>query len=296
VLLVVGAAHGGTTIAAMLLAQHPEVFCAGELTDFPNGEQFAADNVCSCGVPARSCGFWRSVRDASGAEVGDRPPEIREVYTQIARLSGCRAIVDVSHGTSRARSLGSMDGLDLRVIKVVRPVEAVVDSQIRRSKERRHSRQHLFSRLMVACRAAFAWGMIENTVKPEMLDCPVIEVSYDRLCADPAGELIRIGDEIGIDYECVASQLASRPRELVRPCHMVRGNRKLRGKESVVLKRDDRYRTGTKPPERVAAKVIGGAPAVLYRVLNACGRVSQQFGKRTLRRQTADAPSHATRT
>ena len=62
VLLIAGAAHGGTTIAGLLLGQHPQVFLTGKLRDFPHGTLFEGGNHCSCGETAADCPFWRQVR------------------------------------------------------------------------------------------------------------------------------------------------------------------------------------------------------------------------------------------
>lgn len=254
ILLVVGAAHGGTTITAMVLAQHPDVFGSGELSRFPDGDQFVPDNRCGCGEAAAACGFWAGIREATGARIGEGAVDIGAVYQAIINATGAAAIVDVCHGQRRARELARRDDIDLFVVKVVRPVDAVAHSQVRVAVDRKRVSDTLPSRLRVAARAALDWKRIGMTVTEAELGCPVIELDYEALCNDPATELRRVGEHVGVDYSATSARFAAGDRRIEKPRHMIRGNRKLRSLEHITLRPSEGGRA-LRAPERLARAV-----------------------------------------
>ena len=133
VVLIAGAAHGGTTILSMMLGQHPDIFATGKLREFPHGVVFGSANICSCGTPAADCPFWLEIR-RQYQPVEERPDDekLPRLYELISSLSGRPFIGDVTHNVGYAKLLQSIDGIDLYLVHVVRDGRAVVYSRIRK--------------------------------------------------------------------------------------------------------------------------------------------------------------------
>jgi hypothetical protein len=164
VLFLGGSGRSGSTLIERLTGELPGVCAIGEAVHL--WERGVRDNEpCGCGLPLLECPFWRKVGDdafggwasfdtermlALKAAV-DRNrfiPELaaprlrgslardvtayvdayRRLYTSVARISGASVIVDSSKHASLAHALRWCDGLDLRVLQVVRDPRAVAYS------------------------------------------------------------------------------------------------------------------------------------------------------------------------
>ena len=98
VVLVAGAAHGGTTITSIILGQHPEIFVTGKLRGFPRGDFFDPDNICSCGAAGGACPFWNRVRARYGDFEGmSERDQLSGLYAVISELSESQFVGDVTH-------------------------------------------------------------------------------------------------------------------------------------------------------------------------------------------------------
>ena len=242
IFLVVGAAHGGTSIAVMLLGQHPNVFATGELTRFPEGQQFLDDNICGCGEPAKQCEFWGLICRDCGAKVGSGPAPILDVYRSIFRRSQASAIVDCAHGAARAFELAELirkePDLRLVVVSIVRPADSVASSQLRVALERNRINDNAWSRLKMVAKAVVSRQKILRKIQAEKLNCEVVTVNYATLCDRPLDVLRPIWEIAEIESTSSAQWLGEGARPVHKPKHMIRGNRKLRRREKIALRRD----------------------------------------------------------
>lgn len=242
IFLVVGAAHGGTSISVMLLGQHPNVFATGELTRFPDGQQFLDDNNCGCGEPAQLCEFWGLIRRDCGAEVGSGAAPILDVYRSIFRRSQASAIVDCAHGAARAFELAELmrkePDLRLVVVSIVRPADSVASSQLRVALERNRINDNAWSRLKTVAKAVVSRQKILRQIQAEELNCEVVTVNYATLCDRPLDVLRPIWEIAEIESKSSAQWLGEAVRPVYKPKHMIRGNRKLRSHEKIELQRD----------------------------------------------------------
>ena len=242
IFLVVGAAHGGTSIAVMLLGQHPDVFATGELTGFPDGQHFLDDNICGCGEPAKQCEFWSLVCNDCSAKAGSGSTPILDVYRSIFRRSQAAAIVDCAHDGARAFELSELTkkepDLKLVIVSVVRPVESVASSQLRVALERNRIKDKAWPRLKRVSKAAVRRQKILREVQPENLNCKVVIVNYATLCDRPLDVLRPIWEEAEVESMSAAQWLGGGSRSVHKPTHMIRGNRKLRSREKIELRRD----------------------------------------------------------
>ncbi|UCC56914.1 MAG: sulfotransferase [Gammaproteobacteria bacterium] len=248
VALTAGAAHGGTTIANMILGQHPEIFATGKLRDFPDGDVFSEDKVCapgdrscwecSCGELAMHCPFWLEVRERY-ARLADWPIDKRlpELFRMITELSGRPFVGDVTHNVGYARQLMEISGIDLYLIHVVRDGRGVVNSRLRKDYNMgllqktgwRHTRRVIkLSRRWL--RQHHALAALEKQLGPK-----AVRISHEDLCINPRATLQPVGECLGLDFDSIGAALgAGEPFGPVP--HLIRGNANLRLGKEVVLK------------------------------------------------------------
>jgi hypothetical protein len=243
VVLIAGAAHGGTTISNMMLGQHPDIFSTGKLRDFPHGVVFGADNVCSCGAPAADCPFWLEIRRRY-KPIEEQPDSAKlpRLYELISALSDRPFIGDVTHNVGYAQLLQSIDGIDLYLVHVVRDGRAVVYSRIR--KDLRIgvlgiSRRQRIRRVAAVSRH-WLWQIRQYSRLEEQLGVKAVRVGYEAICSNPRAALRPVGECLGLDFDAIGERLGSgQPFERVP--HMIRGNSRLRSENNVVLRRDASY-------------------------------------------------------
>jgi hypothetical protein len=243
VILIAGAAHGGTTIANMILGQHPEIFATGKLRGFPEGGMFSERNVCSCGDKAATCRFWSDIRTQFQAYSGMPDQEkFPALYRLISELSGRQYIGDVTHSVAYAEMLHGLKGIDLYLVHLVRDGRGVVYSRIRKDIQAGSLGDSAWQRLRWVAKVSKRWssqvghlGRLEKA-----LGAKAVRVSYEALCKDPQASLSRIGSSLGLNFGMIGQRLADGQPMLPMP-HMLRGNAKLRARNDVVLRRDVAY-------------------------------------------------------
>ena len=165
VLLVTGFGRSGTTLVNTILGSTPGVFAAGEVR-FLWERGLLEGRACGCGEPVRTCPVWGPVVEkafgspmsidpaalvAEDARVmrtrhlplmlasrwtGDRllsrlhalPDALTAVYRGIQDVTGAELIVDTSKPPSFGYVLQHLDGIDLRIVHVVRDPRGVAYS------------------------------------------------------------------------------------------------------------------------------------------------------------------------
>lgn len=266
VCLIVGNAHGGSTITNIILGQHPDVFSAGSLRGFPDNGQLVAGNVCACGDPAVRCGFWSQVKAKSDQvqQVIDRE---HELYRLILEHSSRKIVVDVDHGLTRLRELLGNSRIDLRVVYVHRSLAGLIHSQVRKSRERGELRKPIVDFVKLCIRVGRRWAFKKFVVPNfcESQSLPFYLVNYEKLCEAPDVQLRGIGEVLGVDYSEVGARI-SRNRVLLMPEHLIRGNRKLRQNTEVQLRLDDSWRSSRQYVARSLALVGAGIGSVSARL------------------------------
>jgi len=264
VVLIAGAAHGGTTILNMMLGQHPDIFATGKLREFPHGVVFGADNICSCGTPAADCPFWLEIRRQYRL-VEERPDgeKLPRLYELISSLSGRPFIGDVTHNVRYAQLLQSIDGIDLYLVHVVRDGRAVVYSRVRKDLHigvLGTSRWQRIRRIAVVSRR-WVWQIRQYSRMEEQLGAKAVRVSYEAICNNPRAALRPVGECLGLDFDAIGARLGSgQPFE--RVSHMIRGNRKLRSENNVVLRRDTTYLNEMPRLDRAIFQLASRVPVI----------------------------------
>jgi len=242
VFLIIGNAHGGSTITNIVVGQHDKVFSAGTMKGFPDNGQLVPDNTCSCGDEALACPFWSRVRESTeGAQSLLSRDHV--LFSSILKDSRAEYVVDIDHGFVRLMELAGNPDLNVRVLYVNRSLWGVIHSQVKKSVERGEFKTPVFDFVKLCLKIGRSWAF-KPRVFPKFCDSHGIShitVDYEQLCADPEAELNRVGNLSGLDYSEVGARIA-RERLLTMPEHLIRGNQKLRRENVIMLRFDDSYR------------------------------------------------------
>jgi len=244
VVLIAGSGHGGTTIANMILGQHPDIFATGKLRDFPHGGLFISENVCSCGAAADACPFWRDVRSRYQPFQDQAEQEkLPQLFNIVTELSGRSFTGDVSHNVGYAKQLLNTPGIDLYLVHIVRDGRGVVWSRVRKDMRIGRLNKGFWQRLkrVMTVSRRWKWHIREFAKLERQLGDKSVRVSYETLCQDPLSALRPVGQMLGLDFDNIGSQLGSGQPFIPLP-HLIRGNAVLRTKKDVVLKYDAAFR------------------------------------------------------
>ncbi len=167
VLLVTGFGRSGTTLVNTILGSTPGVFAGGEIR-FLWERGLIEGRRCGCGEPLPACPVWGPALEKVAAQhsldarslveedsrvmrtrqlpwmlasgiTGDRlmrrvdalPEALTAVYRSLQEVTGARLVVDTSKPPSFGYVLGHLDGIDLRILHVVRDPRAVAYSWTR---------------------------------------------------------------------------------------------------------------------------------------------------------------------
>lgn len=289
VIYILGYGRSGSTFLDILLHNHPEVVSVGALSNYFDWVDKDAD--CACGVPVSRCELWSNVCRSLYAEhpdlagfrkeqlavearsnllklLGGRLPAhlvahygavMSDLFTNVARVSGRRVIVDSSKSArevaGRAFALATYTRLGVKLIHLVRDVRGVVWSAIKGpgSPERSQPR----ATWLRALNAAVGWRLANlvslHTVR-RLGDRAALTIRYKDLVADPAGEIERLGEFLGLDVTEVVQKVVSRVPLAIG--HNLGGSR-LRFSSSVTVKPDFDWHHRLPPAYRLGAWLIG---------------------------------------
>ena len=207
VLYITSRGHSGSTLLSLLLSGHSRVVSAGELKMLvqPDPQR----RLCSCHrlVPD-ACPFWRQVQERVIAAVGlplaqlaltdqgDAATFARHngaLYAAIAAESGCEVIVDSSKSLPRLLRLleacqtGAGSGFELLPIHLHRGPFGSMNSARKRGEELR--------------RAAFNYSRMFFLTREGLRRQRALRVYYERLAAEPRGEMARVMAWLGLPLE-----------------------------------------------------------------------------------------------
>jgi hypothetical protein len=262
VVLIVGSAHGGTTILNMVLGQHPQIFSTGKLRNFPHGDLFSDTNVCSCGVLAKTCPFWTEIREQF-RPLQDAPErqKIPRLFEMISRASGLPFVCDVSHNVEYARQLADTDGIDLYLVHVLRDGRGIVHSRIRKDFRIGRLKSSFLSRIgrVFTVSRHWLWHHREFARLEKGMGGKAVCIQYEELCRDPLAALQPVGECLGLNFAEIGRSLGE-GQPLKRVAHLIRGNEALRSGSNIVLRHDTAYQTAMSWTDRTIFRLAALLP------------------------------------
>ena len=285
-----GMGRSGSTLAERLIGELPGVCVAGEVVHL--WQRGVTDNEqCGCGAEFCRCEFWTAVADAafggwSKVDVRriadlrasvDRtrliprlarrsmPEALRRdlteytdyysrLYRAIARVSGCRTVVDSSKHASLAFCLSCRGDIDLRVIHVVRDSRAVAYSWTTLVPRPESGGSSYMTRYSPA-RAAAEWNTQNASL--HLLahgQTPVLRVRYEDLVGGvkPTMRLISGFAGLPVDERGLAF-VGGADREQwaeLRRAHTAAGNPMRFTTGKITIRPDDRWQTAMPGSQR----------------------------------------------
>lgn len=294
--------RSGSTILSTILGGHPSVFSAGELNNIIEAMDVRRE-YCSCGVRSEHCAFWIRVRQewegASAKSIAgeyanlvkrfEQPRRLdwirissrrwindyqrgawnryisltASLFEAIQRVSGADIIVDSSKSQSRAISLSKVQGLDFRVIHLVRDVRGVVFSLNRaweRDPEGGIAEPLVAARPSVVARRWAQTNFASNQVRRKLSEYGML-ARYEDLVGSPDGTLRRIGAFTGLDFSKIATTIQL--GKTFHPGHQIAGNR-LRMQRDITVIPDARWRRELPRREKLLIWILAGGVPALY--------------------------------
>ena len=221
ILYILGAGRSGSTLLERLLGSARGVVAVGELHCL--WRMPLEELTCSCGAPARACGFWRDVRRGAGltdAALGElralehasvrhrrilgalgrldqfhRQAGVRQfldtqqrLFDAVADITGAGVIIDNSKAAPRGWALSAMD--NVRIVHIRRrPGEVVAAWRRVKPDPSLGGPMHRPS----AAAAAATWLLTELSAARLGKRRGMVRLDYDDLVASPEAALARIG-------------------------------------------------------------------------------------------------------
>jgi hypothetical protein len=279
VLYIGGVGRSGSTLLDLLLGQIPGFFAVGELKYIWN-RGLQENQLCGCGQPFRDCPFWQEVgRKAFGGwdtvdldamlELEDsvdshqRLPVLvspglsprykgrlaaygdvlHRLYAAVAEVSGSEVVVDSTKRPGYGFVLRRAEGIDLRVVHLVRDSRGVAFSW-----NKRVQRPEVHDRVEYMPSYSSFWAGARWTVTNALFhllracgaDGPTVR--YEQLVREPRGSLERIATE-ALGHESAPVRVPGDADWIAGHNHAVAGNPlRLKGGE-LKIRADEEWRT-----------------------------------------------------
>ena len=213
--------------------------------------------------PSCELRLWTAVVRRIGAGAGrSAGARLGELYRAIHAESGAKLIVDVAHDLHALDEAVDAEGADLRLLHLRRQGLAVLNSRMRRSGWQRNGGGPL-PRFRRAFRHVARWRAYERAadkLRRDMGEERAIAIRYEMLCSEPMAALAAIGRLTGMDFTAIGNSLPGKP---LKPMpHMIRGNPRLKAKETVDLAADEGFRRELTLSDRfayIAASAVASA-------------------------------------
>jgi len=311
-LYITGAWRSGSTLLDLMLGQHPGVFAAGELREIWQ-RGLMENGPCGCSQPFRDCPFWCRVGEAAfggwegldlealvamrrkfdrpsraggkasgqGPDLGRYVSTLHSLLEGIRTVSGAEVIADSSKSPAYAGVLMRIDGLDLRVVHLLRDSRAVTFSWQRGARERRGDVEARYQALELrpeetAESSPPSRGSVERRPRRRKFGAtgvsvrwlaanlaagrlasgrvPSVVVKYEELVSRPRASLESILDLAGLSVESQDLAFVEGDRVVIRPNHTVFGSNRLRFFSGTLpLRLDDEWRRSMRRRDRLAA-------------------------------------------
>ncbi|HZE40569.1 MAG TPA: sulfotransferase [Stackebrandtia sp.] len=292
VLFIGGLGRSGTTLLERLLGQLPDTLPLGEVAHVWERD-VRDDEACACGSAFSACEFWQRVGEAAfggwhsvdvdrvvalkntvdrtrhiptlasrrlkGPQlelVSEYVSHYRKIYDAARSDSRARVIIDSSKHASLAYCLRWCEGIDLRVLHVVRDSRGVAYSwakEVSRPESPRGDEMTRYS----PTRAAMLWnaqnaafGLLRRR------GVPVRRVRYEKLMADPRGVVRRLAEWAEIPVTEHQLRYIGGDYADLGPSHSAAGNPMRFTVGRVPLRYDDAWTVGLSPTRKTLVSTL----------------------------------------
>ncbi len=287
VVFVGGYGRSGSTLLDRLLGQLDSFVSLGEFYWLWRWS-FGQNQRCGCGEAFRECSFWRAVFDRGfggfagvdvdralalqaacegrrygaqallGAHAGalaEYRALLGRVYRAVLDVSGARVLVDSSKFPARGLVLGRLDGLETRVVHIVRDSRAVAFSWLRRRPrpEIAGARELMPRRSPVRTALAWVTANVEMEAIARRSGTPQRQ-RYEDLASDPAPALRRLAAGLGVASPDLGFLHDGRAELGV--AHTVAGNPMRFRAGTIELSPDDEWTSAMRPHDRLAVTAL----------------------------------------
>jgi hypothetical protein len=224
VVFIASLGHSGSTLLDLILGGHSAIVGLGEVGRSAASADQASDHrnaICSCGRAAPDCPFWGEVltRLASEPAAGEQRRYEIVLDTFNRGFGPDRILVDSSKYLRWLSCLAGIEGLDLRVLFLIRDVRSFAISAIDNVDRKRAAGR---SYRATGGFAAFRRWHQENRKTARFLatsGLPFMRIGYEELCLAPEHLIPQICHFLDIPFEPSMLELAR------SSSHIVRGNR-----------------------------------------------------------------------
>lgn len=198
VIYVAGLGHSGSTLLELLLASHPDVVGLGEVglqveMLLQNDPARIGQEVCSCGIPWRECGFWGEL---VAKPWSDRQSAYESVFSRFEQMYPQKIAADSSKGIRHLKPYDATGwGDDVRVVLIVRDYRgwALSRSRTDQKKQRRDIGYVLNCYRWMFDNARLIWSLSKEH--------SFVSLSYEDLVFTPQAVLQRIFNGLGLSYD-----------------------------------------------------------------------------------------------
>jgi len=292
VLAIVGSDRSGSTVLDNVLGGIPGVFSAGEVR-YLWQRGLVERRLCGCGVEIPDCPVWSRViagvpaatMDSSAllpalamlrtrhlatpampvlgrghrdrlAALADR---VAPLYHALGSVTDAEVIVDSSKRPTWARLLALMDGVDVRIVHLIRDPRAVAHSRKRfkLQLDTRERRAMSVNRPATSALYWTAWNLAATGLRRRL---PYLRLRYEDVMADPVATVDAICHFAGVD----GRHPDLGPSGVVlRMTHTVSGNPSRFRQGPVELRVDNAWRSEQSRGDRL---IVGALTAPLSRI------------------------------
>jgi hypothetical protein len=262
VIYIGGVEHSGSTLLGLILEQHPEVNCVGELSLLPKDAWIEKrEEYCSCGSRILDCPLWATVKEKLDSIANTTVNHLNELSTRfdknihfpfvfknhfikskkynnylsleskflniIFEASRSKIIVDTSKRVSRALMLSHIDTFETKVIHIVRDSRGVAFSS---NKPKRLIRRNWLNSAIRWIYINTLFLLLKKFLEPENYCL----LKYEDLITQPDEVLTKLSQFLKLDYSSIGQEIAN--GRILQPSHISIGNGFIKSNQDIVIR------------------------------------------------------------
>jgi hypothetical protein len=293
VLFVGGIGRSGSTLLERMLGELPGTVSLGEVVHlWKRGLQ--ENQRCSCGERFHGCAFWAEIGErafggwsnvdaarmaglaarvddvkytprmlvgrgprAFAADLNEYVEHYRRIYDAARDLSGAEVVIDSSKHTSLAYCLRHAEGVDLRLLHLVRDARGVAYSWTKKVRRPEIVDSETYMPVFSPARLAVLWN--GHNVLLELLrlrKTPTMLLRYEDFIDDPRATLRKVQDLAGLPAASESLEFLGDGWVNLTVPHTVSGNPMRFTAGRIALRRDEDWRSAFPARQRRAVTAL----------------------------------------